>query len=160
MMHRGKENRDADIAERIDRLVKRMGMLEKSIDRLSEGLADAGSDVDRTVEEPATEERDDRNTRDGVMKEILRNFDFEKVARVCQYMNWTVVKCPDGVTVDFLIQDAKDKMRVACEWFDDPRHFGEDFVTHSGPLRLWWLECDDGIFADLSFVAEDWRVEP
>ena len=99
------------------------------------------------------------NTREGVLQDLLDNFDFEKVADVCQYLGWQIHNEEDGVTVDFLRHDTIEKAHAAWEAFDCGEA-KEEYIVHSGPLKLWWCECDEGIFADLSFVAEDWRVEP
>lgn len=105
------------------------------------------------------------------LQEILDNFDFEKVEKVCNFLNWQVYD-PKGkktgyeegysyvpVTVDMLISDTERFAKECWKAFDTGEAKDEYFIG-GGPLELWWCECDEGVFAHLKFVCEDWRVEP
>ena len=149
--------------QRLEKLAARLSEQEETIARLKEQLEELTSKAeDARVNSYSDEEDMDKvypNTREGVKREIMENFDFEKVAEVCQHMNWQIWREEDGVTVDFLKRDAEEKIRDAWNAFDCGKA-KEEWIVHSGPLKLWWCECDDGIFAELSFVAEEIRVEP
>lgn len=105
------------------------------------------------------------------LQEILDNFDFEKVEKVCDFLNWQVYdssgKTASGedvgslvpVTVDILIRDTENFAKMCWKAFDTGEA-NEEYMVGSGPLELWWCECKEGVFAHLKFVCEDWRVEP
>lgn len=102
------------------------------------------------------------------LQEILDNFDYEKVERVCNFLNWQVydptTKGEDSdsyvpVTVDMLIKDT-ERFAKDCWKAFDTGEAKEEYMVGSGPLELWWCECKEGVFAHLKFVCEDWRVEP
>lgn len=150
------QNINKEIDQRILALAKRIEEQEATIKELQAKLANA---ADREEDEYAEPGKVYPNTREGVMEDLMDNFDFDKVADVCQYMGWQIYTEEDGVTADFLRRDAEEKIRRAWEAFDCGEAT-EEYVVHSGPLKLWWCECDDGIFAELSFVAETWRAEP
>ena len=147
-----------EIEQRILALTRRMEEQEATIKELQAQLKQAQEQAgyDEYVEE---DWKTYPNTREGVKEDIMDNFDFEKVADVCQSMGWEIYGEEDGVTVDFLKKDAVEKMHTAWEAFDSGEA-KEEYIVHSGPLKLWWCECDEGIFAELEFVAESWRAEP
>ena len=150
--------------QRLEKLAARLSQQEETISQLQQTL----NSLNATLKTFATPTRDDKeglpinkycNTRAGVRDQIMENFEFEKVASVCQHMNWEIYKEPNGVTVEFLKRDALEKMNQAWEAFDSGEA-EDEWIIHSGPLKLWWCECDEGIFAELTFVAEEFRVEP
>lgn len=105
------------------------------------------------------------------LQEILDNFDYEKVERVCNFLNWEVYEprgeetgYEDGytyvpVTVAMLVEDTKRFAKECWNAFDTGEA-KEEYMIGSGPLELWWCEDKGEIFAHLKFVCEDWRVEP
>ena len=147
--------------QRLEKLAMRLSEQEETIAQLKAQLAqlNARAGGQELFDDEEIEEKSYPNTREGVKQEIMENFDFEKVAEVCQHMNWQIWREEDGVTVEFLKRDAEEKIREAWKAFDCGEA-KEEWIIHSGPLKLWWCECDDGIFAELSFVAEEIRVEP
>ena len=151
--------------QRLEKLAARMAQQEETIAQLKEMLEKLTSNAgygNSQINTYSDEEDMDQvypNTREGVKREIMDNFDFEKVAEVCQHMNWEIYGEEDGVTVDFLKRDAEEKIQAAWDAFDSGEA-KEEWIVHSGPLKLWWCECEDGIFAELTFVAEEFRVEP
>ncbi len=149
--------------QRLEKLAARMAQQEETIARLKEQLEELTSRAGDDRVNAYSDEEDIQpvypNTREGVKREIMDNFDFEKVAEVCQHMNWEIWREDDGVTVEFLKRDAEEKIQEAWRAFDSGEA-KEEWIVHSGPLKLWWCECDDGIFAELTFVAEEFRVEP
>lgn len=112
--------------------------------------------------------KDKEMKRKLALQEILDNFDFEKVERVCNFLKWEVHD-PRGkengydslvpVTVDMLISDT-ERFAKECWKAFDTGEAKEEYFIGGGPLELWWCECDEGVFAHLKFVCEDWRVEP
>lgn len=147
-----------EVEQRILALARRMEEQEATIKELQAQLKQAQEQAGVAPDEEDTG-KVYPNTREGVLQEIMESFNFEKVAEICQNMNWEIYGEEDGVTVEFLKRDAEEKIQEAWNAFDcgDAK---EEWIIHSGPLKLWWCECDDGIFAELSFVAEEWRVEP
>lgn len=107
--------------------------------------------------------KDKEYARKDALNEILREFDFQKVVQVCNFLDWEVYdpKLHEtvSVTLDSLIEDTK-RFAEECWKAFDTGEAKEEFFVHSGPLKLWWCECKEGIFAELTFVCEDWRVEP
>ncbi len=106
------------------------------------------------------------------LQEIIDNFDYEKVERVCNFLNWQVYDprsekagyYEEGysyvpVTVDMLIRDT-ERFAETCWKAFDTGEAKEEYTIGTGPLELWWCECEEGVFAHLKFVCEDWRVEP
>ena len=104
-----------------------------------------------------------RHKRELALREILDEFDFEKVERVCNFLEWEVYDFEKHetvpVTIDGLINDTKRFAEECWKAFDEGEA-KEEWSVHCGPLKLWWCECDEGIFAELEFVGESWRVEP
>lgn len=106
------------------------------------------------------------------LREILDNFDYDKVERVCKSLDWEVYDSSDKtaggeedvslvpVTADILIKDTERFAKECWKAFDTGEAEGEEYMVGSGPLELWWCECKEGVFAHLKFVCEDWRVEP
>ena len=145
--------------QRIEKLALRLAEQEDTIARLKEQLELLNGTVNPEYKEEPDEEEGYPNTREGVKREIMENFDFKKVAEICQSMDWQIHNEPDGVTVGFLKRDAEEKIAEAWRAFDaGDAH--DEWIVHSGPLKLWWCECEEGIFAELTFVAEEIRVEP
>lgn len=105
-----------------------------------------------------------RHKRELVLQEILNEFDFEKVEKVCNFLDWKVYDFEQHgevpVTVGMLIDDAKRFAKDCWEAFDTGEAKSEEWSVQCGPLKLWWCESDEGIFAELEFVCESWRVEP
>jgi len=121
--------------------------------------------------EKKLDDKDLEMKRKLALQEILDNFDFEKVEKVCGFLNWRVYD-PNGgktgheegcsyvpVTVDMLIGDT-ERFAKECWKAFDTGDAKEEYMIGSGPLELWWCECKEGVFAHLKFVCEDWRVEP
>lgn len=104
-----------------------------------------------------------RHKRELALREILDEFDFERVEKVCNFLEWEVYDSEKHdtvpVTIDGLIKDAKKFAEECWEAFDSGEAT-EEWSIQCGPLRLWWCECEEGIFAELDFVCESWRVEP
>lgn len=146
--------------QRLEKLAARLSQQEEAIQDLKQTLTSI-NDTLKTLTPAGIQEcgRKYCNTREGVRDQIMENFDFEKVSKICQSLDWKIYKEPDGVTVEFLKRDALDKIHEAWRAFDSG-DTDEDWTVQSGPLKLWWCECDEGIFAELSFVVEDFRVEP
>ena len=113
--------------------------------------------------EAALAKKDKEYARKDALNEILREFDFEKVERVCEFLDWQVYNPRthqnEAVSVQGLIDDARDFAKECWKAFDEGKAT-EEWIVHSGPLKLWWCECKEGIFAELTFVCEEWRVEP
>lgn len=140
--------------ERIERLAARVSEQERSIGEIKNMLTSISEQIMRKDE---IEEKD-LPPRIKVMKSIMKNFDFEKVAKICHFMDWKMCGAEEGITVEFLMHDAEEKIKKAWEAFDS---FAteEDYIVSSGPLKLSWHEFDDKICGELEFVAESWSSE-
>lgn len=101
--------------------------------------------------------------RNLALNEILSEFDFERVESVCNFLDWEVYdskkKGMVPVTVELLKTDAENFARECWAAFDRGEA-KDEWSIHGGPLKLWWSEGSEGIFAELEFVCESWRVEP
>lgn len=165
--------------DRIERLAARLSAQEESISELKDmmsqllkrdaapegGERDCGAECDCCCDGSPERPLSDRER---ALEEILENFDYEKVVQVCNFLGWKVAGRksektgelePITITEEWLRKDTIRKAYDAWNAFD--RHEAEEeWMVHSGPLRLWWCESDEGIFAELTFICEDWRVEP
>jgi len=89
---------------------------------------------------------------------IISCFDFEKVAKVMQFLEWTwyssttETKVPSFgelvLKAQYLLEDAKNKLLCS-------EH--KDYYTATGGFHVQGYRCDDGyIVLDLKFVVADW----
>lgn len=83
------------------------------------------------------------------VKRALKHFNFEKVHKIMETLNWTWVSAGDKVpSVDFLKETAK-------KYLYDVLNDKEYHVVGSGGFEASYI---DGVLA-LRFVAEEWSVD-
>ena len=101
--------------------------------------------------------------REQTRAEIMSSFDFEKVEKVMRFLKWKVAEpnsAPDIPDKWKLIDMANELIHECWDSFDNGEPEADEYTVHTGPFRVWWCECDEGVFGDLSFVVENWRAEP
>lgn len=111
-------------------------------------------------------EIDDRfpNTREGVIGDIIENFDFQRMSDVMRYLDWKWHNMDESPSEDDLAAEAEKQLKKAFKYLDDKEydHYGyRENHTGCGGFDIWVCESKDGKrWAHLKFVVEDWRVEP
>lgn len=117
------------------------------------------------------EEYETDNSVKSCIKNTMNNFDFAKVHRIMEFLDWKwhiQGNVDDGVyeipSVEKLKEEAltllNTAFRDAKEKEFDSYGFRES-IAATGGLKAWACESrNEGNFCELEFVAEEWREEP
>ena len=152
--------------DRIRTLEKSMASIENKLVYITSSIDSINNAINRvgTADDPDLCAPDYPPTREGAIQEILAEFDFAKMSRVMEFLDWKWYNLDRIPTVGDLRNEAKDQLERAFKYLDDKKYdkYGwRENNTGTGGFDIWVCEHKDGrIFAHLKFVVEDWRVEP
>ncbi len=100
--------------------------------------------------------------KDKLIEGILDNFDFDKVRRVMEFLNWTWATLPEPDTVPStyqLIKSAKKRLEQAYEYAMDNKRDG---YSHSGGFKAFaeYNETTSEVdYFELEFIVSSWSEQ-
>lgn len=145
---------------------QRLGALEAGMNKIDERLTYITKAIEKMDTQPDEAYPDDRfpNTREGVIGDIIENFDFKKMSDVMGYLDWKWCGMDGPPSEDVLMAEAEKQLKKAFKYLDNKEydHYGyRENHTGCGGFDIWVCESKDGKrWADLKFVVDNWRVEP
>lgn len=98
-------------------------------------------------------------TRKKMVKSVIKNFDFEKVADVMGYLNWTWVGNSNSPTIKDLKKSAKKRLKDAYNLAKEEMTPNITYFSHSGGLKANAVcnEVGNVVFLNLEFVLTGWE---
>ena len=164
---------DMMILEKLESLEKRMSSLEENVANIKTDILNGVTDGSETDGEgvEVEEEQIDPNSQIGITLNILDNFDFDRCAKVMEFLEWRwandETETPNSENI---LQLAKRLFRDA--WSDlEEQPFNEEgyreWFVGTGGLEVWVCETDEKnlapnerrYLASLKFIVEEWREE-
>lgn len=145
---------------------QRLNALEAGMRKIDDRLLYITKAIEKMDTKPDEAYPYDRfpNTREGVIGDIIENFDFKKMSDVMGYLDWKWCGMNEPPSEDDLAKEAEKQLKDAFKHLDDKEydHYGyRENRTGCGGFDVWVCESKDGKrWAHLKFVVEDWNVEP
>jgi hypothetical protein len=101
-------------------------------------------------------------TEESLIKEVIENFDFDKCQKTMDFLNWNWVSV--GIpTVNHLVDSAKKRLRDCISYCKECKELGAEkpYMVSSGGLKASAIKNRYGhiIWLSLEFVLTDWTIE-
>ena len=91
-----------------------------------------------------------------MIDDIMDNFDFSRVAKCMEALNWKWISVPEGIPEEY---DIRKAARLLLKSVPETFRKDERYMGTGGLYVRSWYESTELVLIELTFVVAEWRVD-